>query len=419
MTRLMDHKGRPRVVVTGMGAVTPCGLDLASTWESVLLGKTGVGPITHFDCTAFDTKIAGEVSDFDEGAFMDKKEARRTDRFIHFALAASDMAMASAAYTVDPSEADRVGVIFGAGLGGLATIEANHRLVETRGPRKISPFFIPALIVNLAPGQISIRIGARGPNWSPVSACSTSAHALGEAVEHIRRGACDAVVTGGAEATITPLGIGGFNAMKALSTRNDEPEKASRPWDKERDGFVMGEGAGALVVESLQHAIDRGANILAEVVGYGASADAFHITKVGDGPQRSMQLALEDAAMTPDEIQYINAHATSTPAGDPKEVEAVKQVFGDHAAKMLVSSTKSAHGHMLGAAGAVEAILTIRAIQEGLAPPTHNLDDPDEGCDLNFVPHEPQRAAIETALSNSFGFGGTNASIILRKVTDQ
>ncbi|MEM1025671.1 MAG: beta-ketoacyl-ACP synthase II [Myxococcota bacterium] len=416
MTRLTDSKGRPRIVVTGYGMVTPCGSGTDSTWQSILSGRSGIGPITQFDCSDFDTKMAGEATDFDPKNFMDPKDVRRNDRFIQFAIAAADMAMKNAEYTIGSEEAERVGVIIGAGLGGLATIEANAKVVNERGPRKITPFFIPALIVNLAPGQVSIRIGAKGPNWSPVSACSTSAHALGEAAETIRRGVCDVVVTGGAEATITPLGIGGFNAMKALSTRNDEPERASRPWDKDRDGFVMGEGAGVLVLETLEHALNRGASIRAEVLGYGASADASHITQVGEGPVRSMKMALEDGGVDPSEVSYVNAHATSTPVGDPKEIQSIKAVLGDQALKIPVSSTKSAHGHMLGAAGAVETILTVRAIETGIAPPTLNLDNPDEGCDLNLVPKEPQKHDVDVAISNSFGFGGTNATVVVSKL---
>lgn len=418
MTRLIDSKGRPRVVITGMGAVTPCGTTLDATWASVCAGKSGIAPITRFDCSDFETRIAGEVSDFQPTDFMDPKEVRRNDRFIQFAVAAADMAVKAADFTVEPERAERVGVVVGAGLGGLETIEKNHLVLQERGPKKITPFFIPGLIVNLAPGQISIRIGAKGPNWSPVSACSTSAHALGEATEAIRRGTCDVVISGGSEATITPLGIGGFNAMKALSTRNDEPEKASRPWDKDRDGFVMGEGAGVVVLESLEHALNRGAPILAEVRGYGASADASHITQVGSGPRVSMKASLDDAGMAPTDVGYVNAHATSTPVGDPKEVEALKFVFGEHARKMAVSSTKSAHGHMLGAAGSVETILTVRALVERKVPPTLNLNQPDEGCDLNFVPHEPQTWDFDAAMSNSFGFGGTNASIVVARVED-
>lgn len=416
MTRLTDSKGRPRIVITGYGMVTPCGSDTDSTWEAILAGQSGIGPITQFDCSDFETKMAGEATDFDPKNFMDPKDVRRNDRFIQFAIAAAGMAMKNAEYTVPAAEAERVGVIIGAGLGGLATIEANAKVVSERGPRKITPFFIPALIVNLAPGQVSIRIGAKGPNWSPVSACSTSAHALGEAAETIRRGVCDVVVTGGAEATITPLGIGGFNAMKALSTRNEEPHRASRPWDKDRDGFVMGEGAGVLVLETLEHALNRGANIRAEFLGYGASADAAHITQVGEGPVRSMRMAVEDGGVSASEINYVNAHATSTPVGDPKEIQSIKAVLGDQASKIPVSSTKSAHGHMLGAAGAVETILTVRAIETGIVPPTLNLDNPDEGCDLNLVPKEPQKHDVGVAISNSFGFGGTNASVVVSKL---
>ncbi len=418
MTRLNDSKGRPRIVVTGMGAVTPCGTTLEATWNAVCAGRSGIKPITRFDCEGFDTRIAGEVTDFEPTEFMDPKEVRRNDRFIQFAVAAADMAVRDAQFRVVPERADRVGVIVGAGLGGLETIENTHKVLQARGPKKITPFFIPGLIVNLAPGQISIRIGAKGPNWSPVSACSTSAHAIGEAAEAIRRGTCDVVVSGGAEATITPLSIGGFNAMKALSTRNDEPDKASRPWDKDRDGFVMGEGAGVVVLESLEHAMNRGAPILAEVLGYGASADAGHITQVGLGPRVSMRAALDDGGVAPKDVQYVNAHATSTPVGDPKEVDSLKDVFGDHAHELAVSSTKSAHGHMLGAAGSVETILTIQAIRESRVPPTLNLETPDAGCDLNFVPHEPQPLEVRAAMSNSFGFGGTNATLVVGRVED-
>ena len=416
MINTVDHRGRPRVVVTGMGLVTPCGTGLEKSWASLLEGKSGVGPITHFDASPFETRFAGQVWDFDPKAWMEPKEVRRNDRFIQFAIAACDMAMQDAAYVIAPEESERVGVIVGAGLGGLDTIEQTAKVLFERGPKKISPFFIPALIVNLAPGQISIRIGARGPNWSPVSACATSAHAVGEAAEHIRRGVCDAVVTGGSEATITALGVGGFNAMRALSTRNDDPQRASRPWDKDRDGFVIGEGAGILVLESLEHALARGARIHGEVVGYGATSDAHHITAPdGYGAQRCMRMALADAGVDPTSVGYINAHGTSTPVGDPQEIQSIKEVFGAHAGSLAVSSTKSMHGHMLGAAGAVEAIITMMAMKHGILPPTINLDHPDEGCDLNLVPHVAQRRDIDVALSNSFGFGGTNAALVLRR----
>lgn len=414
---LVDHRGRPRVVVTGVGMVTPCGIGVDATWQNLVAGKSGIRPIDRFDTTEYATKFAGQVWDFDPNDWCDPKEVRRNDRFILYALAAADMAMTDARYTIAPEEAHRVGVIVGAGLGGLETIEKNWEIVQKRGPRKITPFFIPALIVNLAPGQISIRYGAKGPNWSPVSACATSAHAIGEGVETIRRGVCDVVISGGAEATITPLGVGGFNAMKALSTRNDEPEKASRPWDRARDGFVMGEGAGVLILESLAHARERGAKIYAEVSGYGATSDAHHITAPdGVGAQRCIRMSVDDAGIDASAISYVNAHGTSTPVGDLQEIEAIKAVFGEHARSMSVSSTKSMHGHLLGAAGAVEAIVTVKVIETGIIPPTINLDDPSDGCDLDLVPHEAKQRVVDTALSNSFGFGGTNSSLVFQKL---
>lgn len=415
MTQLKDHLGRPRVVITGMGMVTPCGNDVTSTWEATVAGRSGIGKITHWDATEFDTKIAGEVKDFDARALLGAREARRNDSFIQYALVAADQAMADSGLLIDERNAERVGAIVGAGLGGLKTIEANDRLILEKGPKKINPFFIPSLITNLAPGQISIRFGAKGANWSPVSACSTGAHAIGEASELIRRGGADAVITGGAEATITPLGIGGFNAMKALSTRNDAPAEASRPWDEDRDGFVMGEGAGVLVIERLESALARDARILAEVSGYGTTSDAYHITAPdGHGARRCMRLALEDAGLGVDVVDYINAHGTSTPVGDAQEVEAIKEVFGSSAQSVSISSTKSMHGHMLGAAGAVEAILSVQAILHGQVPPTINLHKPSPGCDLDFTANEARDRGISVALSNSFGFGGTNASLVLR-----
>ena len=411
-----DSKGRPRVVITGMGLVTPCGTGLDKAFAAMVEGQSGIANIEQFDASKFDTRFAGEVRDFDATEWMDPKEVRRNARFIQFALAACQMAVDQAEFKVDPANAERVGVIVGAGLGGLSTIEKNNELVNARGPRKISPFFIPSLIVNLAPGQISIRLGAKGPNWSTVSACATSAHAIGEAVEHIRRGTCDAMVTGGSEATITPLGIGGFNAMKALSTRNDDPAAASRPWDEERDGFVMGEGAGVMLIESLEHAERRGANILAEVSGYGTTSDAYHITAPdGAGAARCMKMALADADLEPSAVDYINAHGTSTPVGDLKEIEAIKEVFGDHASKLVISSTKSMHGHMLGAAGGVETILATETIRKGTVPPTINLHKPSEGCDLDLTPIVAKKIEANCALSNSFGFGGTNACVLVRK----
>lgn len=411
-----DKRARPRVVITGMGAVTPCGTGLEKSWDALINGRSGIKPIKSFDAKAFDTRFAGEVHDFDASRWLDSKEIRRNDRFIQFAIAAAEMALEDASFRVEPAEAERVGVIVGAGLGGLQTIETTHKILTERGPSRISPFFIPALIVNLAPGQISIRTGAKGPNWSPVSACATSAHAIGEAMELIRRGGADVVICGGAEATITPLGVGGFNAMKALSTRNDDPERASRPWDEDRDGFVMGEGAGIIVIESLDHALRRGARIRAELVGYGATADAFHITAPdGIGATRCMRAALDDAAVRPESIGYVNAHGTSTPVGDVQEIEAMKRVFGPHAMKLAVSSTKSMHGHMLGATGAVEAIVTVKAIETSILPPTINLERPSPGCDLNLVPKVRQERPLDAALSNSFGFGGTNTSLIIQR----
>lgn len=414
MDAVTDKRGRPRVVITGMGVVSACGTGLDKSWAALIAGQSGIGPITLFDASKFDTHFAGEVRDFEASNWLDAKEVRRNDRFIHFALAAADMAMKDAAYTIPAEEAERVAVIVGAGLGGINVIERNHQVLLERGPGKMSPFFIPALIVNLAPGQISIRFGAKGPNWSPVSACSTSAHAIGEAAELIRRGGADVVISGGTEATISPLGVGGFNAMKALSTRNDAPTKASRPWDEDRDGFVMGEGAGIVVLETLEHALARNAPIYAEVLGYGATSDAFHITQPdGDGARRCMRLAMKDSGLANEAIGYVNAHGTSTPIGDTQEIESLKAVYGDHAYKMAVSSTKSMHGHCLGAAGAIEAIVTVKAMQTGIIPPTINLDKPSPGCDLNLVPHEAQHRHLDAALSNSFGFGGTNASLVL------
>lgn len=416
MTQYVDHRGRPRVVITGMGLVTPCGNSVEASWRAFIDGQSGIGPITRWDCSEFDTKIAGEIKNFDAKKLLDVKHARRNDAFIQYAMVAADQAVAHSGLKIDESNAERVAVIVGAGLGGLQTIENHCEILEKRGPKKINPFFIPMLIVNLAPGQISIRTGAKGPNWSPVSACATSAHAIGEAVELIRRNGADAVIAGGTEATITPLGIGGFNAMKALSTRNDEPDKASRPWDKDRDGFVMGEGAGILMVERLDHALERGANILAEVSGYGSTADAHHITAPsGVGARRAMKEALGDAYVGPEDIDYINAHGTSTPVGDQQEIEAIKEVFGSSLEQVSISSTKSMHGHMLGAAGAVEAIICVQSILQSKIAPTINLDNPSDGCDVDLTPNVAKDREVNVALSNSFGFGGTNVCLIIRK----
>ena len=416
MAELTDHKGRPRVVITGLGLVSPVGTGVEVAWSHLIAGKSGIGPIERFDASEFKTKFAGESHDFDTARWFDKKELRRNDRFILMAVAAAEMAREQAGLQIDDANADRVGVIVGAGLGGLETIERTAKVLAERGPNKITPFFIPGLIVNLAAGQISIRSGARGPNWGPVSACATSAHALGEATEMLRRGVCDVAISGGAEATITPLGVGGFNAMKALSTRNDDPERASRPWDVDRDGFVMGEGAGIMILETAAHATARGATILAELSGYGATSDAGHITAPdGKGAARCMDLTLADAGITPSQLDYINAHGTSTPVGDEKEIEAIKAVFKDDAKDLVVSSTKSMHGHLLGASGAVEGIICVKALEEGVVPPTINLETPSPNCDLDLVPKEARKVSLERVMSNSFGFGGTNTSLIFNR----
>ena len=420
MVSIKDSRGRSWVVVTGMGLISPCGTGLEKSWENLIAGNSGIRAITRFDTADFDTKFAGEIDDFDPSNWFDRKQQRRNDRFILYAVAAAEMALEDAKYKIPESEAHRVGTIVGAGLGGLETLEKNAAIVTSRGPRKISPFFIPGLIVNLAPGQISIRFGAKGPSWSPISACATSAHAIGESVETIRRGAADVVISGGAESVITPLGIGGFNSMKALSRRNDEPQKASRPWDRDRDGFVMGEGAGILVLESLEHALERGATIRAEVAGYGTTADAYHITALdGVGATRCINMCLQDADVAPSDVQYVNAHGTSTPVGDMKELESIRSVFGDHASSLSVSSSKSMHGHLLGAAGGVEAIVAAKVIETGVIPPTINLDNPEEGTEgLDLVPHTAKSRDVDVAVSNSFGFGGTNATLLLRRYVD-
>ncbi len=407
-----------RVVVTGYGVLSPLSLTAEGTWERVLRGESGIGPIEGFDVSSYPVRIAGQVPGFDPLNYMDKKDARKIDRFIQFALAATQEALAMSGLEVTPENAERVGVAVGSGIGGLRTIEEQHKILMERGWGRVSPFFIPGIIINMASGQISIRHGARGPNISTVTACATASHAIGESMRYIQRGDADVMISGGAEAAVTPLSIAGFAAMRALSTRNDEPETASRPYDADRDGFVMGEGAGVLILESLEHARARGAQIMCELTGYGMSGDAFHVSapsEDGDGPMRAMANALEDAGLSPSEIQYINAHGTSTPAGDSVETLAVKRCFGDHASAVAVSSTKSMTGHLLGAAGGLEAILTIQAMRDGMAPPTINLRTPDPACDLDYVPNEARPMAIRHALSNSFGFGGTNACLVLSK----
>jgi len=407
-----------RVVVTGMGMVTPLGTGVEKSWNSLIQGKSGVGRITKFDSTGFDTQIAAEVKDFAPENFIDKKEARRMDIFIQYAMAAAIMAMEDAQLKITPENAERVGVVVGAGLGGLSTIESFHKVLLEKGPGRISPFFIPMLIVNEAPGQISMRFGAKGPNSSVVTACATGNHNIGDAWKIIQRGDADAILAGGVESTITPLAVSGFNAMKALSTRNSEPERASRPFDKDRDGFVMGEGSGIILLEEMEQALKRGAKIYAEIVGYGLTGDAYHITAPapdGEGAARCMAMALRDAGIRPEEVDYINAHGTSTDYNDLYETIAIKTVFKEHARKVPISSTKSMTGHLLGGAGGVESIITILTMTRGVIPPTINYETPDPNCDLDYVPNVARQAEVRVALSNSFGFGGTNAVLIFRK----
>jgi len=407
-----------RVVVTGIGLVSALGVGTEATWDGLCAGRSGVSRITKFDASAFAAQIAAEVKGFDPLQFVDKKDVKKMDVFIHYAIAASQFAVDDAKLSIGPANATRVGVFIASGIGGFGTIEREHTALLEGGPRRISPFFIPAAIINLAAGQVSIRLGAKGPNLATCTACAASAHAIGEAYEMIRRGSVDAMIVGGSEAAITPMGVGGFAAMRALSTRNDEPERASRPFDKDRDGFVIGEGAGILILEELEGARQRGARIYAEVVGYGATADAFHITapsEDGDGAVRAMAMAVDSAGVTPDQVQYINAHGTSTPFNDKLESLAISTLFGDHAPNLGVSSTKSMTGHLLGAAGGVEAGVTALAVYHQTMPPTINLDTPDPECTLDYVPWKARTTPITYAMSNSFGFGGTNAALLLRR----
>ena len=407
-----------RVVVTGVGMVTPVGLDTETSWEGLIAGKSGIGPITQFDDKVIPTQIAGEVKGFDAAKYIEAKEIKKMDRFIHLALAASQMAMDDAKLVISPENADHIGVIAGAGIGGLPAIERSYRAYMEKGYRRITPFFIPMAIINELAGHISMRFGAKGPNISVVTACATGTHSIGDAFKWIQRGDADAMIAGGAEATICPLAVGGFNAMKALSTRNSEPERASRPFDAQRDGFVMGEGAGLVILEDLEFAQKRGARILAEVIGYGASGDAYHITSPapnGEGAARCMSLAIKDAGISPAEIGYINAHGTSTKYGDELETMAIKTVFGDHARTVPISSTKSMTGHLLGAAGGVEAVISILALERGILPPTINLENPDPECDLDYIPNTARKKQVDIVISNSFGFGGTNATLVFRK----
>jgi 3-oxoacyl-[acyl-carrier-protein] synthase II len=411
---------RRRVVVTGLGLVSPVGIGVEESWSALVAGRSGIGPITLFDASTYPTRIAGEVKGFDPAKFMDRKEVRRNDRFIHFALAAGDMAIKDSGLDMSKEDPEKVGCIVGAGIGGLGTIEDEHQTLMEKGVRKIGPFFIPSLIINLAPGQLSIKYGMKGPNFSPVSACATGNHSIGDAMMYIERGLADVMVTGGCEATITPLGIGGFCAARAMSERNDAPEKASRPFDKGRDGFVAGEGSGILVIEEYEHARRRGARIYAEVAGYGATADAHHITSPapeGEGGQRAMRMALRDAGLSPEQVGYVNTHGTSTPQGDVAECQAIHRVFGDHARKgLVVSSTKSMTGHLLGAAGGLEAVVTVLALVRGVLPPTINVEDQDPECALDVIPNQAREKRVDAAISNSFGFGGTNAVVLFKRV---
>ena len=407
-----------RVVITGVGLLSSVGLSTGETWDGLLAGKSGIGPITHFDASGFAARIAGEVRGFNPLNWVDKKDVKKMDAFIQYAIAAAQIAMDDACLKVAAEFADRVGVFIASGIGGFSTIEREHAEFIKNGPRRISPFFIPATIINLAAGQVSIRFNARGPNLATCTACTASAHSVGEAFEIIKRDDADVMIAGGSEASITPMGIGGFAAMRALSTRNDEPERASRPFDRDRDGFVCGEGAGIVVLEELEFAKARGATIYAEIAGYGLSGDAFHLTSQpedANGAVRSMRMALKKAGVRPEQVHYINAHGTSTPINDPTETLAVKTTFGEHAYKLVMSSTKSMTGHLLGAAGGLEAGITALAIRHQIAPPTVNLDHPDPACDLDYAANAKRPMKIDCALSNSFGFGGTNGTLLMKK----
>ncbi len=410
---------RRRVVVTGLGIVCPVGNTVAEAWAGILAGKSGIGPITHFDASAFTTRIAGEVKGFDIMDYLSQKDARKMDPFMHYGMAAGIQAFQDAGLEVTEAGADRMGVIIGSGIGGLSGIEQMRLTYEANGPKKISPFYIPSSIINMTSGNLSIKYGLRGPNFGIVSACSTGTHCIGEAARMIERGDMDVMIAGGSEMATTPTGLGGFASARALSTRNDDPATASRPWDRDRDGFVLADGAGVVVLEELEHARRRGSAVYAELVGYGLGADAYHMTAPspgGEGASRCMVNALRDAGLAPEAIDYINAHGTSTPTGDKAETEAVKRVFGEHAYRLAMSSTKSMVGHMLGAAGGVEAIFSILAIRDQVAPPTINLVTADPECDLDYVPNEARSMRIDAVLSNSFGFGGTNATLVFRRI---
>jgi len=406
-----------RVVVTGLGMITPLGTGVEKSWEAACAGTSGIAPITKFDASGFTSQIAGEVKDFRSQDFMDKQEIRRFDIFIHYAIASARMAMEDSKLKIDAGNCHRVGCVTGTGLGGLSMLEHYHSVLLEKGPKRISPFFIPGIIANMVPGQIAIEFGAKGPNLSIETACAASSHAVGESFRLIREGISDAMITGGAEAVITPLALGGFCSMRALSTRNDAPEKASRPFDADRDGFIMGEGAGILILEELEAARERGAKIYAEVIGYGLTGDAYHVSAPdpeGGGAIQCMKMAIDSAGLKPEEIDYINAHGTSTKLNDLSENKAIKSVFGEHAHKLCISSTKSVTGHLLGGAGGVEAIFVALALKNGIIPPTMNYETPDPECDLDYVPNVARKADVKLAMSNSFGFGGTNASLIFK-----
>ena len=407
-----------RVVVTGLGMISPLGVGNEPTWQGLIEGRSGIGPITKFDATAYAARIAGEVKGFDPENWIEKKEVKKSDTFIHYAVVAAQMAVDDAKLDTKSVDSERFGVIIGSGIGGLPLIEEMHRKLMERGPARISPFFIPGLIVNLATGQISIRFQCKGPSSAPATACATGAHAIGDAFKIIQRDDADIMFAGGSEAVVTPLAVGGFAAMRALSTRNDEPERASRPWDSERDGFVMGEGAGVLILEEREHAIARGATIYCELIGYGMTSDAYHITSPsedGDGMARVMRRALKDARLEPTDIQYINAHGTSTPVGDKIETLAIKTVWGENAHKVAISSTKSMTGHLLGAAGGLESAVAAMVVKTGIIPPTINYENPDPACDLDYVPNKARKTEVVNVLSNSFSFGGTNATLIFSR----
>ncbi|MGZ3722299.1 MAG: beta-ketoacyl-ACP synthase II [Bdellovibrionales bacterium] len=408
-----------RVVVTGMSMITPLGLNLKESWSGLVNGKSGIGKITSFDPAAFDTKIAGEVKGFNPDDWIPKKEQKKMDRFIHLSLAAAKLAMADANFTPPENDSERVGTLVGVGMGGLPYIDIQYGLLHSRGPSRVSPFFIPSVITNMASGQISMMYGLKGPNYSVTSACASGANAIGEAAGFIRDGRCDVMVVGGSEAVVTPMAIAGFSSMRALSTRNDNPEAASRPWDRDRDGFVLSEGCGMLILEDYEYASQRGARIYAEVCGYGTSSDAYHMTSPppgGAGAQSSMRYCLEDAHVRPEQVGYINAHGTSTPVGDDIETQAIKAVFGDYAKKLWVSSTKSMIGHTLGAAGAIESVISIQVLATGTVPPTINLDNPSPDCDLDYVAKTAREKKVDYVLNNSFGFGGTNASLLFGRI---